>query len=96
MSECPKVFPNDLPSTLPERETHFGIDLPADINFISILLYRMAPTKLKELEDPLKDFLGKGFRRPRISPWAAPVLYVYKKDEPLNVYKLSSTQQCYH
>ncbi|WMV18460.1 hypothetical protein MTR67_011845 [Solanum verrucosum] len=34
----------------------------------------MAPTKLKELKDDLKDLLDKGFIRPTIFPWGAPVL----------------------
>ncbi|XP_059670687.1 uncharacterized protein LOC132316191 [Cornus florida] len=40
----------------------------------------MAPTKLKELKVQLQDLLDKGFIRPSISPWGAPVLFVKKKD----------------
>ena len=40
----------------------------------------MSPSKLKELKEQLKDLLYKGFIRPSISPWGAPVLFVKKKD----------------
>ena len=42
--------------------------------------YRMAPTELKELKKQLKELLDRGFIRPSISPWGAPVLFVRKKD----------------
>ena len=45
----------------------------------------MAPTELKELKEQLKDHLDKGFIRPSISPWGAPVLFVKKKDGSLRM-----------
>ncbi|GJU99037.1 putative reverse transcriptase domain-containing protein [Tanacetum coccineum] len=42
--------------------------------------YRLAPSKMKELSDQLKELSDKGFIRPRSSPWGAPVLFVKKKD----------------
>ncbi|XP_070041145.1 uncharacterized protein [Nicotiana tomentosiformis] len=47
---------------------------------VSIPLYRMAPAKLKELKEQLQKFLDKGFIRPIVSSWGAPVLFVKKKD----------------
>ncbi|KAL0445917.1 UNVERIFIED_CONTAM: Transposon Ty3-I Gag-Pol polyprotein, partial [Sesamum latifolium] len=47
---------------------------------ISIAPYRMAPSELKELKKQLEELLDKGFIRPSISPWGAPVLFVKKKD----------------
>ena len=40
----------------------------------------MAPSELEELNTQLKDLLDKGFVRPSVSPWGAPVLFVKKKD----------------
>ena len=40
----------------------------------------MAPAELKELKEQLQDLLSKGFIRPSVSPWGAPVLFVKKKD----------------
>ena len=41
----------------------------------------MAPAKLKDIKAQLKDSLDKGFIRPSISPWSAPILFVKNKDE---------------
>ncbi|KAL0349651.1 UNVERIFIED_CONTAM: Retrovirus-related Pol polyprotein from transposon.6 [Sesamum radiatum] len=40
----------------------------------------MAPLELKELKTQLEELLDKGFIRPSISPWGAPVLFIKKKD----------------
>uniref|UniRef100_A0A1J3IN33 Retrovirus-related Pol polyprotein from transposon 17.6 n=1 Tax=Noccaea caerulescens TaxID=107243 RepID=A0A1J3IN33_NOCCA len=40
----------------------------------------MAPAELAELKKQLEDLLSKGFIRPSVSPWGAPVLFVKKKD----------------
>ncbi|XP_070014605.1 uncharacterized protein [Nicotiana sylvestris] len=40
----------------------------------------MTSTKLKELKEQLQELLDKGFIRPSVSPWSAPVLFVKKKD----------------
>ena len=42
--------------------------------------YHMAPTKLKELQKQIDELKDKGFIRPSVSPWGAPVLFVKKKD----------------
>ena len=75
----PKVFPEDLLG-VPPREIDFGIYPPPNTYPISIPPYRMALAELKELKEQLKDLLYKGFIRPSISPWSAPVLFVKKKD----------------
>ena len=79
------MFPEDLPGLPSEREVEFSIDVLPDTKPISILPYRMAPTKLRELKEQLKDLLEKGFIRPSVSPWGAPVLYVCKKDGSLRM-----------
>ncbi|XP_070025155.1 uncharacterized protein [Nicotiana sylvestris] len=83
VNEFPEVFPEDLPGIPPDREIDFGIDLLPGTKPISIPPYRMAPAKLKELKVQLKNLLDKGFIRPSISPWGAPVLFVRKKDGSL-------------
>ena len=40
----------------------------------------MAPLELRELQTQLQELLDKGFIRPSVSPWGAPVLFVKKKD----------------
>ena len=39
----------------------------------------MAPAELKELKVQLQELLDKGFIRPSVSPWGAPVLFMKKK-----------------
>ena len=52
---------------------------------ISIPPYRMAPLELQELKRPLQELLDKGYIRPSVSPWGAPVLFVKKKDGTLRL-----------
>ncbi|KAH0683182.1 hypothetical protein KY290_021771 [Solanum tuberosum] len=79
VKEFPEVFPDDLLGVLPETEIDFGIDIIPDTRLISIPSYSMAPAELKELKEQLKDLLERGFIRPSISPWGAPVPFMRKK-----------------
>ena len=45
----------------------------------------MALVELKELKLQLQELLEKGFVRPSVSPWGAPVLFVKKKDGTLRL-----------
>ncbi|XP_015170733.1 uncharacterized protein [Solanum tuberosum] len=76
VNEFSMVLPDDLPRIPPKREIDFSIDLLPDTQPISIPPYRMAPAELGELKEQLKDLHDKGFIRPSISPWGAPVLFV--------------------
>uniref|UniRef100_A0A2N9I1S3 RNA-directed DNA polymerase n=1 Tax=Fagus sylvatica TaxID=28930 RepID=A0A2N9I1S3_FAGSY len=80
VSEFPEVFPEDLPGLPPDREIEFSVDLLPGSGPISKAPYRMAPAELKELKEQLQELLDKGFIRPSVSPWGAPVLFVKKKD----------------
>ena len=42
--------------------------------------YRMSLPELMELKMQLQELLDKGYIRPSVSPWGAPVLFVKKKD----------------
>ncbi|XP_074374411.1 uncharacterized protein LOC141714814 [Apium graveolens] len=78
--EFSNVFPEDLEGLPPEREVEFSIDLLPDAQPISKAPYRMALLELQELKEQLEELLDKGFIRPSVSPWGAPVLFVKKKD----------------
>ncbi|RVW75772.1 Retrovirus-related Pol polyprotein from transposon 17.6 [Vitis vinifera] len=78
--DYPDVFPEDLPGLPPEREVEFTIDVAPRTTSISKAPYRMAPLELKELKIQLQELLDKGFIRPSVSPWGAPVLFVKKND----------------
>ena len=83
--EFPDVFPYDIVGLPPDREVEFTIDLIPETEPISIPPYRMAPAELRELKAQLEELLSKGFIRPSISPWGAPVLFVKKKDGSLRL-----------
>ncbi|GKB43670.1 putative reverse transcriptase domain-containing protein [Tanacetum coccineum] len=75
-----EVFPEDLPGIPPIRQVEFQIDLIPGAAPVARAPYRLAPSKMKELSDQLKELSDKGFIRPSSSPWGAPVLFVKKKD----------------
>jgi hypothetical protein len=83
--EYPDVFPDDLTELPPVREVDFAIELRPGVEPISIAPYRMAPAELAELKKQLQELLEKGFIRPSVSPWGAPVLFVKKKDGSLRL-----------
>ncbi|GJS63420.1 putative reverse transcriptase domain-containing protein [Tanacetum coccineum] len=76
----PEVFLEDLPGLPPNRQVEFQIDLIPGVTPVSRAPYRLAPSKMKELSEQLKELSDKGFIRPSSSPWGAPVLFVKKKD----------------
>ncbi|KAL0543848.1 hypothetical protein IC582_018953 [Cucumis melo] len=78
--DYPDVFPEELPGLPPLREIEFAIELEPSIVPISRAPYRMATAELKELKVQLQELLDKGFIRPSVSPWGAPILFVKKKD----------------
>ncbi|KAL0536697.1 hypothetical protein IC582_025657 [Cucumis melo] len=84
--DYPDVFPEELPGLPPHREVEFAIELEPGTVPISRAPYRMAPTELKELKVQLQELLDKGFIRPSVSPWGAPVLFVKKKDGSMRLY----------
>nr|GEW98112.1 putative reverse transcriptase domain-containing protein [Tanacetum cinerariifolium] len=75
-----KTFPDDLPGSPPPRQVEFRIDLVPDAAPVAHAPYWLAPSEMKELAKQLQEFSEKGFIRPSSSPWAAPVLFLKKKD----------------
>ncbi|XP_073139055.1 uncharacterized protein [Henckelia pumila] len=78
--EFSDVFPDDVVGIPPVREVKFSIELTPGTVPISKAPYRLSPTEIKELWDQIQELLEKGFIRPSMSPWGAPVLFVKKKD----------------
>ena len=83
--EFPDVFPEELPGIPLEREVDLAIEIVPGTVPMSRAPYRMAPTEQKELKSQLQELLDKGFIRPSVSPWGAPVLFVKKKDGTLRM-----------
>nr|GEU84228.1 hypothetical protein [Tanacetum cinerariifolium] len=74
VQDFPEVFPEDLPVSCTRARLVPGAAPMARAP------YRLAPSKMKELLDQLKELADKGFIRPSSSPWGALVLFVKKKD----------------
>jgi hypothetical protein len=83
--EYPDIFPEELPGFLPVREIEVSIDTLPRTSPIAQSPYRMAPAELDELKVRLQELLDKGFIRPSNSSWGAPVLFVKKKDDTLQL-----------
>jgi len=74
------VFLDELPKKLsPKREIEHRIDLIPGSKPVSQQVYRMSDYELKELKRQIDDLLARGFIRPSLSLYGAPVLFVKKK-----------------
>ena len=80
VSDYSDVFSEEFPGLPTQREIEFAIDVVQGATPTSITPYQMALVELKELKLQLQQLLEKGFIRPSISPWGAPMLFVKKKD----------------
>jgi hypothetical protein len=80
VSEFPDVFPKDLPGMPPERKVEFAIELLPGTAPIFKRAYRISGPELVELKKQIHELSEKGYIQPSTSPWAAPVLFVEKKD----------------
>ncbi|GJT99820.1 putative reverse transcriptase domain-containing protein [Tanacetum coccineum] len=64
VQDFPEVFPEDLPGLPPTRQVEFQIDLVPGAAPVARAPYRLAPSKMKELSEQLKELSNKGFIRP--------------------------------
>jgi len=85
VSNFASVFPAELPGLPPTREVEFQIELLPGAAPVAKAPYRLAPSEMKELMNQVQELLDKGFIRPSVSPWGAPVLFVKKKDGTLRM-----------
>jgi len=67
------VFPVDISEFPPHREVDFSIELVPGATPTSKAPYRMSTPELVELKLQLKEMLDKGYIRPSVSPWGAPI-----------------------
>lgn len=79
------VFPTKLPRKPPIREFEFAIDIVLGARPVSKMSYHITIVKMQELKLQLQELLDKGFIRPSVSPWGAPILFVKKKDGSLRL-----------
>jgi hypothetical protein len=79
------VFPEEIPGLPPRRDIDFSIELALGAVPVSRTPYRMSMPELVELKLQLKEMMDKGYIRPSMSPWGAPVMFVKKKDGTLRL-----------
>ena len=81
VKDFPEVFLEELPGIPPKREMDLSIEILPGIAPTSRAPNRIAPTELKELKIKLQELMDKGFIRPCVFPWGAPILFMKKKDD---------------
>ncbi|GJP64174.1 hypothetical protein CLOP_g21190, partial [Closterium sp. NIES-67] len=79
--KCPCIFLDDMPAGLPLRrpEDH-RIKLEPGAQPRVQRQFRLSQLDLEELQQQLDNLLTKGFIWPSTSPYAAPILFMPKKD----------------
>jgi hypothetical protein len=75
----------EVPGLPLKRDIDFSVNLMPGATPVSKTPYRMSTPELKELQLQLEELLKKGYIRPSVSPWGAPVLFVKKKDGTLRL-----------
>ena len=85
LTEFSDVFA-PLPAGLPpSRQVDHTIELQPGAQPCWRPTYRMSPLELKEVRKQLDDLLEKGWIRPSVSPYRAPILFVRKKEGTLRM-----------
>jgi hypothetical protein len=76
----------EVPRLPPKRDIDFSINLMPGAAPVSKTPYIMSTLELKELQMQLKELRKKGYIRPSVSPWSAPVLFMKNKYGTLILY----------
>jgi hypothetical protein len=85
LREYKDVFLEEVLGLPPRRAIDFSIELAPGAVPVSRTPYWMSTPELVELKFQLKEMMDKGYIRPSVSPWGAPVLFVKKKDVTLRL-----------
>ena len=81
--EFPTLF--EEPGAPPPRAITHKIEVAPGAKPPAQRTYRMSPTELAEVRRQLDSYLAKGWVRPSVSPYGAPILFVCKKDGTLRM-----------
>jgi hypothetical protein len=85
LREYRDVFPEEVLGLPPRRDIDFSVELAPGAMTISRTPYRMSTPKLVELKLQLKEMMDKGYIRPSVSTWGAPIFFVKKNDGTLRL-----------
>ncbi|GKA21688.1 putative reverse transcriptase domain-containing protein [Tanacetum coccineum] len=95
--DFPEVFPEDLPGLPPTRQVEFQIDLVPGAAPIARAPYRLAPSKMKELSEQLKELSDKGFIRPMKNCYPLPRINdLFDQLQGSSVYSKIDLRSGYH
>src|SRR6266487_468777 len=84
LKEYQDIFPKDLPNELPsKRSIDHAIETLPGTEPPSKPTYKLSYEETAELKRQLEELLSKGFIKPSILPYGAPVLFVQKKEGTL-------------
>jgi len=86
LQQSQDIFLAKISELPPHREVEFSTVLVPREAPASKAPYRMSTPKLVELKLQLKEILDKGYIRPSVSLWGAPMLFVKKKDGILRLF----------
>jgi hypothetical protein len=85
LREYKDLFPEEVLGLPLRRDIDFSIELAPGVVPVSRMPYQMSTPELVELKLQLKEMMDKGYIRPSMSPWGAPVLFVKNKDGTLRL-----------
>ena len=85
------MFPTKIPELYPQREVDLSIELVPGETTTSKKPYKMSTPKLVELKLQLKEMLNKGYIKPSVSPWGAPILFVLRSHPNPVIYLIGSS-----
>ncbi len=79
------MFPPELPPGTTDRGFEHKIELVPGSQPPASKMFRLLPTEMDALNEQIPELLEKGFIRPSVSPYGAPILFVRKKDGALRM-----------
>jgi len=74
------IFADEIPELSPRREIDLSIGLVPVCASVSKAPYKMSILELTQLKIQIQELLDKGYIKPNVSPWGAPILFFKKKD----------------
>lgn len=74
------MFPVDISELSPQKEVDISIGLVPMVAPTSKVPYKMSTLELVDMKIQLKEITEKGYIRPSVSSYRAPILFMKKKD----------------
>nr|GFA89554.1 putative reverse transcriptase domain-containing protein [Tanacetum cinerariifolium] len=92
----PEVFLDELPRLPPPRKVEFRIDLIPGAAPVACTPYHLAPSKMKELSEQLRDLSEKGFIRPSSYRRELRISDLFDQLQGFSIYSKIDLRSVYH